>query len=276
MVYWLQFAIIDIADRDRPSRQRAAEPAGKFQRRAGVERGVDRLQIGVANIGGSARGGEGQARGRDDAAVALETEAHRHLHAGLSGIRRRRRPAGAQFGKQVADIVEVVVGLLVFGGVVLRRHTLDRQLQVFAIGIIDLGNAGSVIKHAAERRRARPAIEHAAGRMGKRRGIDLMAVVPNLGRRSGSRHGCNGRDETDKDAPEHGTSLQGKRYALKMRPTPAGIKPRGIHIRAFEASSPGSLDRATQYPRDVSDRTERRGVQGPPVKPWDDNRLRAA
>ena len=72
-------------------------------------------------------------------------------------------------------------GLPIFGGVVLRRHGLDRELQIFAIGIIDLGNARPVIEHAAERRRARPSIQHAAGRMGKRRGIDLMPL-PGVGR----------------------------------------------------------------------------------------------
>jgi hypothetical protein len=40
-----QISIIDIADRDRPAGDGAAEAAGELQRRAGGERGVDRLEM---------------------------------------------------------------------------------------------------------------------------------------------------------------------------------------------------------------------------------------
>ena len=113
----------------------------------------------------------------DHLAGALEAEAHRHLHALARGVGRRRRPAGAQRRKEIADGVEIVVGLLIFRGLVLRRHGLDRQLQILAVGIVDLGNAGPVVEHAAKRRRARPVVEHAAGRMRKRRGIDRGAAL---------------------------------------------------------------------------------------------------
>src|SRR5258708_6784063 len=45
-----QLAIIDIADRDRPPGNRAAQSVGKFQRQAAVERGVDGLEIGRAGV----------------------------------------------------------------------------------------------------------------------------------------------------------------------------------------------------------------------------------
>src|SRR5258708_40304727 len=46
-----QLAIIDIADRDRPPGDCAAQSVAEFQRLAGVKRRVDRLQIGRAGIG---------------------------------------------------------------------------------------------------------------------------------------------------------------------------------------------------------------------------------
>src|SRR5438128_1990282 len=64
----LQIAIVDIADRDRTPRQRAAKPFGEFQRLAGIERGIDRLQINGAGIGRDAARGEGQAGRGDDLA----------------------------------------------------------------------------------------------------------------------------------------------------------------------------------------------------------------
>ena len=56
--------------------------------------------------------------------------------------------------------IEIVIGLLIFRRVVLRRLALDRHLEVFTVGIvgkvgiIELGNTGAVVKHAAGRRRA--------------------------------------------------------------------------------------------------------------------------
>jgi hypothetical protein len=77
----------------------------------------------------------------------------------------------AQRREQV-DAVEVVAGLLVFGGIARRRRAFGRQLQVWAIGIVDLGNAGAVIEHAAEGRRAGLPVQQAARRVRKRRGIE--------------------------------------------------------------------------------------------------------
>src|SRR5260370_22171706 len=66
-----QRAIIDVADRDRPPCQCTAEPAGEFQRLASVERGVDRLEIGGAGIGGDPRGRKKQAPAREDLPCSL-------------------------------------------------------------------------------------------------------------------------------------------------------------------------------------------------------------
>src|SRR5204863_583787 len=81
---------------------------------------------------------------------------------------------------------------------VLRRHALDRELQVLAVGIIDLGNAGAVVEHAAKRGRARLAVEHAAGRMRKRRGVD---PTPRLG--VGGTDPGEQADQADDDAAKH-------------------------------------------------------------------------
>src|SRR6267142_5696852 len=45
-----QFAIVDVANHDRPSGDRTAQSVREFQRLAPVERGVDRLQICGAGI----------------------------------------------------------------------------------------------------------------------------------------------------------------------------------------------------------------------------------
>src|SRR5262249_26541193 len=45
-----QRAVIDIADCDRAAGQRAAEAVGEFQRQAGLERGIDRVEIGGARV----------------------------------------------------------------------------------------------------------------------------------------------------------------------------------------------------------------------------------
>jgi hypothetical protein len=68
------------------------------------------------------------------AAGVLETKQDRHLHAITCGIRRRRRPAGTQRREQIADGVEIVIGLLIFLRLVLRRLALDRHLEVFTVG----------------------------------------------------------------------------------------------------------------------------------------------
>src|SRR5271169_3021446 len=84
---WLaQFAIVDIADRDRPPGQGAAETTGELQRHAGVKRGADRLEIAVADIRRHASRGECHARGPDHVARSLEAKANSHLHALLRSI----------------------------------------------------------------------------------------------------------------------------------------------------------------------------------------------
>src|SRR4029077_16993296 len=108
------------------------------------------LEIGFTDIRRRSRRCEGYAWWPNHVAGSLETEAHGHLHALFDVLSLGRSPAGSQGGKEIADIVEIVVGLLVFGSVVLRRHALDRQLKILAIGIVDLGNAGSAIENAAE------------------------------------------------------------------------------------------------------------------------------
>src|SRR5262249_51794685 len=111
----VQLAIVDVADRDRPSRQRATEVGGEFHGNAGAKRGVDRLQISVAGVGRDTLGREGDAGRPDHLPGALEAEAHRHLHALMRGVGWRRRPAGAQLGEEIADRVEIVVGPPVLG-----------------------------------------------------------------------------------------------------------------------------------------------------------------
>src|SRR2546422_6251416 len=46
-----EVAVIDVADGDRPPRERAAEPAGELQGHAGGKRFIDRLEVGGAGIG---------------------------------------------------------------------------------------------------------------------------------------------------------------------------------------------------------------------------------
>jgi hypothetical protein len=71
-------------------------------------------------------------------------------------------------------------------------------LQVLPVRIIDLGNAGTIVEHAAKRRRARLAVEHAAGRMRKRRCIDL---APRLG--AGGADPDEQAGQTDDNPPKH-------------------------------------------------------------------------
>ena len=174
---------------------------------------------------------------------ALEAEAHRHLHARPRDVGRRRRPAGPQRREQVADRVEIVVRLAVFRGLVLRRHAFDRELQVLAVRIIDLGNARPIVEHAAKRRRARLAVEHAAGRMRKRRRIDL---APRLG--IGGAHPDEQDDQTCDEAPEHAASP--RRRPNQLDAALAGIKAGRVHFPAFMAASPRHrrLDRRSSIP----------------------------
>src|SRR4051812_911701 len=81
-----KLSIIDIADCDRAPGQRTTETAGEFQRQAGFQRCIDRIEIGRADIGWDARSRIGQARRANQAASLVEAEAHRHLHAGLAFI----------------------------------------------------------------------------------------------------------------------------------------------------------------------------------------------
>src|SRR6187402_1336215 len=63
-----EVAIVDIADRDRPPRERAAESRGEFQRLACLQRRIDRLQVCRAGIRRGAGSGVGYARDGDDLA----------------------------------------------------------------------------------------------------------------------------------------------------------------------------------------------------------------
>src|SRR6185437_4297188 len=118
-------------------------------------------------------------------------------------IRRRRRPAGAQLGEEIADGVEIMVRPLVLLLILLGGDGLDRDLQVLAIGIVDLGNARSVIEHAAEARRAWPVGKYAAGLVRERDRIDLMAP-PRIGM-ADRRNGEQQNTGNENDAPQHGT-----------------------------------------------------------------------
>ena len=113
---------------------------------------------------------------------------------------------------------------LVFDG------AFDRELQVLAVGIIDLGNARAVVEHAAKRRRAGLAVEHAAGRMRKRRGIDLAQL---LGIGAAQPGNCD--DQADDDAPGHALGPLG--YGQPLDVGLCGIKADVVHIPAFMADS---------------------------------------
>src|SRR4051812_26038031 len=200
-----QIAIVDIADRDRAPRERAAKTIGEFQRQAGVERTVDRLQISGAGVGGDAGGGIGQARPADHVAGFLEAEPHRHLHARARALGCWRRPAGAQGGEQIADGVEVVVGPDIFRRILLGGDSLDRELQVLAVGIEDFRDTGTLVEDAAEGRGTGPVVEHAAGGMRERRGVDLP---PSGIGRSGGHQSRDSDAETENDASAHATALR--------------------------------------------------------------------
>jgi hypothetical protein len=124
-----------------------------------------------------------------------------------------------------------------------RGHGLDRELQILAVGIIDLGNARAVIEHAAKIWRTRLSIQHATGRVRKRDRIDLMSM-PGTGC-SGSSQSHHDDDESEPEATQHDTSPRRQHNLLdKMRRSAAGIKPGCVHNRAFAA---GSAMRATPF-----------------------------
>src|SRR6476659_4110037 len=100
---------------------------------------------------------------------------------------------------EVADGVEVVIRLLVFCPISLLRHGLDRELEVLAVGIEDLGNAGPVLERAAVGGRTGPVVEHAARLVRERDRVDLP------GPRIGGDRCCRDQDE-DKNAAPHGVS----------------------------------------------------------------------
>src|SRR5579883_10456 len=194
-----EIAIVDKAHHQGTAGQRAAEAVAEFHRQAGIERVVDGLQIRAAVVRRGAGRGKGQTRRSDQFARTLEAEAHRHLHALARLVGGRRRPARAQFGEQIADGVEIVVRAFVLGLILLRRDRLDGELEVLAIGIVDLGNARPVMEHAAEIRRAGAVIEHAAGGMGERDRVDVMIVPRNRVGRD---------DDRGKDGQTNGDALQ--------------------------------------------------------------------
>src|SRR5579872_843808 len=175
-LFLVEVAIIDITNCDRPPRDRPSKASGEFEGHTGFERAVDRLQIDIADIGRHSGRGESHARGANHVAGPFEAETHRHLHTLFRRIGFRWGPARAQGGKEIADIIELVVGLLVLFGFIPRGYAFDRQLKILAIGIIDFGNAGAMIEHAAEIWRAWPVRQNAARGVSKRRGVDLVAA----------------------------------------------------------------------------------------------------
>src|SRR5689334_3767796 len=94
-----------------------------------------------------------------------------------------------------------MVRRLVLRRVLFRRYGFDRQLQVLAVGIVDLGNAGPGTEHAAEARRARPVVERAARRMREWNGVDLRAP-PRL-RCPGKGERQNAQENENSNAPQH-------------------------------------------------------------------------
>src|SRR3954469_2166469 len=120
-----------------------------------------------------------------------------------------------------------MVGPRILRRLLLRRHALDRELQVLAVGVEDFRNAGTVVEDAAERRRAGPVVEHAAGGMRKRRGVDLPPS------RFGRSDGHQSRDaETENDAPAHATALRVTTLGGHMTSESADIKPAFVQISA--------------------------------------------
>jgi hypothetical protein len=111
----------------------------------------------------------------------------------------------------------------IFGFVVFGRHAFDGQLQVLAVGVIDLRNARPVIEHATKARRAGMMTEDTAGRMSERDRIDLVPVP-----RLGACGHCNGKYEKNSyntDAPKHARDLATNIPPMKiMSSRKAGFK----------------------------------------------------
>ena len=83
-----------------------------------------------------------------------------------------RDPARAKCAEHVAIRLKTVrlVGLIdAEGGVFAFRRAVDRQSQVLAERIEDIGNAGTAAKDAAYRRRAGMYLEYTADRCGRGR-----------------------------------------------------------------------------------------------------------
>src|SRR5262249_55795858 len=110
----LLLAVVDVADVDGPAGNCAAQTLGERQRRAACGRRIDRLAIGLARLRRAPRRREGKPRMAKKFAVALEAYPHRHLHAHSGMVIIRWLPARAQRREQIADRVEIVIGLGVF------------------------------------------------------------------------------------------------------------------------------------------------------------------
>ena len=154
-------------------------------------------------------------------------------------------------------------GLTYLACVVLRRHAFDRQLQVFAIGIIDLGNARPVIEHAAERRRA--------GLVGSAR---CTAHGKTAWHRSGAgagrrrrRRPTAGGGETDDEAPEHDELTRNARKKMVLARGRIKLVRSIPRVRSrrrnIPVSSPGLTGRSS-IPETVAIELRSRGVLGPP------------
>src|SRR6266851_3058567 len=147
--------LVHEADRERTAGERAAQPAAEGQGRAALDRGLDRVPIGLPHVPGKSRRHIGDARFAEDFAVAFEAQAHRELGARPGVLLARRYPAAAQRGEHGPDGAEpfrsLAIGLVpVASRVGLAIPALDGQLQLLAEGIFEFRRAGTTAEHAAD------------------------------------------------------------------------------------------------------------------------------
>src|SRR6266487_5350322 len=143
--------LVHEADRERAAGERAAQPAAESQRRAALDRGLDRVPIGLPRLLGKSRRHIGDARLAEDFAVAFEAQAHRELGAWPGVLLARRYPAAAQRGEHGLDGAEpfrsLAIGLVPVGSCIgLAIPALDGQLQLLAEGIFEFRRAGTTAR----------------------------------------------------------------------------------------------------------------------------------
>ena len=178
-------ALVDEADGDRAAGDRSGHPGAEMQRRAALQRRIDRFAIDAAQSGGRIVSRIGHARRRDHLAVALEGEADGVFHPVTRLVLRRRHPAGAQRGEHVADRIELAVigrplriGASAFPRI-FRRIAVgrdDRQLQILAERRQVIGKARPEMEDAAERRMAGLPAEHAARCARRRQAVQRLRL----------------------------------------------------------------------------------------------------